>query len=263
MWLSLVALSSIVPALAQAFRTGAGRDAVFWAALGVAIAGPVLLVVEHSGPVWQTGLSATLWITIAATLTLYAIVCAVFRHAWRLTPLVAGYMMLLAAGAIVWQDASGAALQAGTGERAWVNVHIATAVVTYGLVTIAAVAATSAFLQEWTLKRKRRTVLTRLLPSVADCDSLQLRLLQYGEAVLSVGLATGMALQYRETGALLAVSHKTILTVAAFVVIGLLLVVHDWAGVRGRQAARIALLGYLLLTLGYPGVKFVTEVLIG
>lgn len=263
MWLSLVALGTIVPALAQAFRDGASRDAVFWAALAFAIAGPALLVVEHSGPAWQTGLSATLWITIAATLTLYAIAAAAFRHAWRLTPLVAGYMLLLAACAIVWQDTSGGALHAGTDERAWVNVHIATAVATYGLVTIAAVAAGAAVLQEWALKRKRPTLLTRLLPSVADCDALQFKLLQYGEAVLSIGLATGMALQYRETGALLAVSHKTILTLAAFVVIGLLLVAHGWAGVRGRRAARIALLGYLLLTLGYPGVKFVTEVLMG
>jgi ABC-type uncharacterized transport system permease subunit len=34
-------------------------------------------------------------------------------------------------------------------------------------------------------------------------------------------------------------------------------------GVRGRQSARYVLLAYLLLTLGFPGVKFVTDVLIG
>ena len=32
-------------------------------------------------------------------------------------------------------------------------------------------------------------------------------------------------------------------------------------GVRGRRAARVVLLAYLLMTLGYPGVKFVTDVL--
>ncbi len=32
-------------------------------------------------------------------------------------------------------------------------------------------------------------------------------------------------------------------------------------GIRGRRAARWALLAYLLLTLAYPGVKFVTDVL--
>ncbi len=51
--------------------------------------------------------------------------------------------------------------------------------------------------------------------------------------------------------------------VAAFLVLAALLIGHFRAGVRGRQAARYVLVGYLLLTLGYPGVKFVTEILLG
>jgi ABC-type uncharacterized transport system permease subunit len=263
MWLSFIALTTIFPAVFQAFRETASRDAVFWGTLAVGIAGPLAWVSVHNAPAWQTGLAATLWVTIAATMALYAVVAGVFRQAWRLSPLLAGYMLLLGLGAVIWQNASGETLQAGAGDRAWVNVHIATGVVTYGLVTIAAVAAFAAFLQERTLKRKRPSALTRHLPSIADCENLQLALLQYGETVLAVGLATGMALQYRESGQFLPVNHKTVLTLAAFVVIGALLIAQQWTGVRGRRAARLVLLGYLLLTLGYPGVKFVTEVLIG
>jgi ABC-type uncharacterized transport system permease subunit len=263
MWLSFVALTTISAAVAQAFRDRAARDGVFWGALALAVAGPVAQVAVHLTPTWQTGLAATLWMTITATMTLYAVVAAIFRQAWRLSSLVAGYMLLLGCGAVAWQNTGGDPLQAGAGERTWVSLHIATGVVTYGLVTIAAVAAFAAFLQERTLKRKRPTALSRQLPSIADCERLQLTLLQYGEAVLAIGLATGMALQYRENGQLLPFNHKTVLTLAAFVVIGALLMAHRWAGVRGKRAARLALLGYLLLTLGYPGVKFVTEVLIG
>jgi ABC-type uncharacterized transport system permease subunit len=32
--------------------------------------------------------------------------------------------------------------------------------------------------------------------------------------------------------------------------------------VRGRQAARFVLLAYLLVTLAYPGVKFVRDVIL-
>ena len=40
--------------------------------------------------------------------------------------------------------------------------------------------------------------------------------------------------------------------------------VHDCrGGLRGQSAARLILLAYLLLTLAYLGVKFVTDVLIG
>jgi ABC-type uncharacterized transport system permease subunit len=52
------------------------------------------------------------------------------------------------------------------------------------------------------------------------------------------------------------------LSVATFVVIGGLLIAHAATGVRGRRAARLVLLAFLLLTLGYPGVKFVTDILI-
>ena len=51
------------------------------------------------------------------------------------------------------------------------------------------------------------------------------------------------------------------LTVTAFLVIAGLLIGHFRIGVRGRMAARFVLLAYLLMTLGYPGVKFVTDVL--
>jgi ABC-type uncharacterized transport system permease subunit len=262
MWLSLIALTTIFPAVAQAFRGAASRDAVFWGAMMLGVAGPLVWVTVQNAPAWQTGLSATLWVTIAATMTLYTIVAIAFRQAWRLSPLIGCYMLLLGFAAIVLQDTTGDPLHAMPVDRAWVNVHIATGVVTYGLVTIAAVAAFAAFLQERTLKRKRATTLTRYLPSIADSEALQVTLLGYGETILALGLATGMALQYREDGYLLPINHKTVLTFAAFVVIGALLIAQRWAGIRGRRAARAALLGYLLLTLGYPGVKFVTEVLI-
>jgi ABC-type uncharacterized transport system permease subunit len=71
-----------------------------------------------------------------------------------------------------------------------------------------------------------------------------------------------MALQISETGSLFSLNHKTVLTLTAFIVIGGLLYAHFKFGLRGRKAARLVLLGYLLLTLGYLGVKFVTDVLL-
>ena len=58
------------------------------------------------------------------------------------------------------------------------------------------------------------------------------------------------------------INHKTVLSLVAFVVIGILLVAHFRTGIRGRRASRLVLLAYLLLTLGYPGVKFVTDILL-
>ncbi len=143
------------------------------------------------------------------------------------------------------------------------SVHIALSVATYGLCTLAAMAAAAAVLQERALKRKRPTALTRALPSVSDASVLEVRLLGVSEAVLALGIATGMARQFLSSGQLLVFDHKTLLAFLAFAVIAVLLVLHRRSGLRGLRAARLILLAYLLLTLAYPGVKFVTDVLIG
>ena len=259
---SLSALVALVPPALLGLRREGGRDVVFWSVLAVAVAGPLVWVSVQMSGSWRTGLSTTLWVTVAASMAVFAVVAALHRQAWRLTPLLSPYLLGLGILATIWQHVP----QKTLGEAApagWIEVHIVVSVTTYALVTIAAVAALGAFLQQRALKRKRPTAMSRLLPSVADCEALLVRLLIVGEAVLALGLATGMAIQYRETQTVMAFDHKTVLSITAFLVIGGLLAVHFRSGVRGRMAARFVLLAYLLLTLGYPGVKFVTDVLMG
>ena len=70
-------------------------------------------------------------------------------------------------------------------------------------------------------------------------------------------------MEYLETGNALILDHKNILSLLAFLVIGVLLVGRRICGVRGQIAARVVLAAYLLLILGYFGVKFVRQVLLG
>lgn len=259
---SLSALAALVPASLFALRPGASRGAVYWALLGVAIAGPVAWAVAQTAGEWRTGFSVALWVTVAATMALFAMLAAFDRQAWRLTPLLLPYLFLLGIVAMVWQQAPARPLAGGGAQEAWLGVHIAVSVLTYALVTVAATAGFAGVLQERALKTRRPTALTRLLPSLADGERLQFRLLAASCVVLGLGLASGMATLYLETGALFAFDHKSLLSVAAFVVIAGLLLAHAKTGVRGRRAARLLLLAYLLITLAYPGVKFVTDVLL-
>ena len=171
-------------------------------------------------------------------------------------------LILLGVLATVWRHVPGRDGLAAAPD-AWLSAHIALSVATYGLCTLAAIAAAAAVLQERALKRKRPTALTRALPSVSDASLLEVRLLGVCEAVLALGIATGMARQFLSSGRLLVFDHKTLLAILAFAVIAVLLVLHRRSGLRGLRAARLILLAYLLLTLAYPGVKFVTDVLIG
>ncbi|NQV84827.1 MAG: cytochrome c biogenesis protein CcsA [Rhodospirillales bacterium] len=262
MILGLSAIIALVPSSLLAMRRNHRPDMVFWMVLIVAVAGPAIWVLFSLAGSWQTNLATALWVTVAATMTIFAVVTILTRESWRLTPLVTVYMTALGIIAMIWGSASHKPLAAAATADGWIGVHIGVSVATYALVTIAAVAALAAFLQERALKNKRPTTLSRLLPSVADCEELEVRLLVLGEIVLALGLASGMALQYGETGSLLVFDHKTVLTITAFAVIGGLLVAHYKTGLRGRQAARIVLLAYLLLTLGYPGVKFITDVIL-
>ena len=246
----LSALIALVPALLLGVRREAARDAIFWSAMAVAVVGPTSWSVVQIGDAWRTGVSANLWVSISVSMVLFSGVAALSRQAWRLASLLTACMLILAILAMAWQQAPGPGLDHNV-PAGWVAVHIGLSVATYGLVTIAAVSALAAVLQERALKAKRPNALSRTLPSVADCERLLVRLLGVGEVVLGLGLATGMAVQYEETGNLLAFDHKIILTVTAFVVIGGLLIAHYRSGVRGRGAARFVLLPiFMILAAG-------------
>lgn len=257
--LNALALFSLIPAAAIPLRHGAGRDSLFWGAIALAVLGPAAWSVNLVWGAWETGLGATLWVSVAASALLFAGFAAGTRAGWRLAPLLMPY--LLALGFLASAVRGSAQPLSEAAPELWVAVHIVVSVATYALLTLAAVASLAVFLQERALKRKRPTRLTRMLPAVLESESLAGRLLVASELVLGLGLASGMATQFLETGHLLRLDHKILLSIVAFVLIGLLLTGHRVCGVRGRLAARVVLMAYLLLTLAYPGVKFVTQVL--
>jgi ABC-type uncharacterized transport system permease subunit len=258
--LNIAALLALLPAAGLSFRRAGRPDPLFYALLALGVLGPGLWVATQADGPWHTGFAMSLWLTIAATMALFLALTLATRHAWQLTPLLVPYLVILAVAALIWQQAPERPMP-GAVPAGWLDAHIVFAVATYGLLTIGAVAGLAVFLQERALKAKRPTLLTRLLPPVTESEALEVRLLAASEAVLALGLASGMAAAHFLGGRLLPLDHKTVLSVAAFVVIGLLLIARRRSGIRGRRAARWVLVAYLLLTLAYPGVKFVTDVL--
>ncbi|MBM3531597.1 MAG: hypothetical protein FJX60_01005 [Alphaproteobacteria bacterium] len=255
---SLAAVCALLPAAIVGWR-GRGPDGLYWVAIALAVTGPGAWALAQIESAWQAGLSVALWVTVAASMALFAAISASVREAWRLVPLLLPYLVLIGLLATAWQGAPAPRPPGPYGS--WVVVHIVVSVATYALVTLAGVAGLAVALQERALKAKRPTPLTRLLPSVAEAEALEVGLLAAAEAVLGLGVITGATAHYLATGRLIAFDHKTVLSLAAFAVIGLLLIAHRRVGLRGRRAARVALFAWLLLTLAYPGVKFVTSVL--
>lgn len=260
--LSLAAVLSMVPAAVLAIWGPFARDLRFWTLAGAAALGATAWAVVQARAGWETGFGEAIWVTVAGALVVFLALAAVVRHAWRLSPILLPYLVLLAVLAAIWGHAPAQSL-IGQAPPAWIVLHIAASVLTYILLTLAAIAGVAVLIQEWALRHRRRGGLTERLPSVADAERLELGLLLAAETVLGLGILTGMGTQYFTRGTVLVFDHKTVLTIVAFVVIGGLLAAHYRVGLRGRRAARLVLLGYLLVTLGYPGVKFVSDVLLG
>lgn len=262
--LHLAALAALAAFSASALTVA--PDAVmrgmrFWSAVGVALAGTGVLAWLDVASGWQPGFASTLWMTVAATLVLFAGGALLSPNFARLNALLGPYLLLLAVIATIWAHAPARPVSADA-PPGWLNLHIIVSVATYALFTLAAIAGISVFLQERALKARQPTRLTAVLPAVADSERLQ-RILMTGAAiVLALGLLTGMVTEWRETGHVLVMSHKIVFALAAFAVIVVLIVVDRLSGLGGRRAARLLLLAYLFLTLAYPGVKFVTDVIL-
>lgn len=190
---SLTALICLMPAALLITRREPARDTAFWAAGGLALAGPGVLTVALIGGRWVTGFAPTLWVTLTATILGFLTTAAVLRQAWRLLPLLMPYLFIMGAMATIWQHAQGHTL-AQAFPSLWLGLHILMGVTTYALLTLSAVAALAAFLQERALKRKRRTRFSTQLPPMADAEHLSTCLLIASEAVLAVELASGMAI---------------------------------------------------------------------
>ncbi len=261
--LNLSALITLLSASLAAQRKLAAPNVSFWLFLSAAIAGPFLLLVTNSTDGWHSDLSTALWATITVSLLLLAIISALIADFWRLSVLFIPYMFILGlfAAALATINTN-LIVEPNNTISNWIALHIVVSITTYGLITLGSVAALAAILQERALKAKKQTLYLRALPSLSDCDSMVIKVLSLGEAVLIIGLLSGMALQISETGFLFSFNHKTVLSLTAFTVIACLLYAHFKFGLRGRKAARLVLLSYLFMTLGYLGVKFVTDVLL-
>ena len=265
----LLAVASLLPVAGtliwrQPARAG-GTDVLYWVGLALAVAGPIALSVAMLRDGWRPGFGLSLWVSAAGSIAIYAAIALFEPAARRLALLLGPYLAILGLIASVWigLDPPAAASQGGAAPGGWLAIHIVLSVAAYAVVTLAAMAALALTLQERALKSRRPTALSRRLPAAADAEALEHRLLVAAEIMLGLGLVTGMGASMIASGTLFTVEHKTLLTLAGFAAIAALLWARARYGLRGRRAARVVLVAYLLVTLGFPGVKFVTDVLIG
>ncbi|MEZ5651166.1 MAG: cytochrome c biogenesis protein CcsA [Burkholderiaceae bacterium] len=100
------------------------------------------------------------------------------------------------------------------------------------------------------------------LPPLLTMERLLFRLLAIGFALLTLTALSGMLFSEEIFGRPFRFDHKTVLTLLAWAVFGLLLIGRRLWGWRGQRALRLTLTGFVVLVLGYAGSRFVLEVIL-
>lgn len=164
-----------------------------------------------------------------------------------------------------WQGAAVAAASDSTALR----LHLLVAMSAYSLLTIAALHALLMALLDRRLHSPLQAPTQGLgrifseLPSLLALERLLFRLIGVGFVLLTATLITGVFFSEQLFGRALRFEHKTVFTIASWLVFAALLggrVVFGW---RGRTALRWIFAGFLMLLLAYVGSRFVLEVVLG
>jgi ABC-type uncharacterized transport system permease subunit len=134
--------------------------------------------------------------------------------------------------------------------------HILLSILAYSVFTIAAAQALLLALQDHQLRQRRRSLLTAL-PPLITMERLLFDLIAVGLILLTLAIVTGFV-SVQDFWAQ-HVIHKTVFTLASWVVFAVLLGGRHWLGWRGATAIRFTLWGFGLLLVGFYGSKIVLE----
>jgi ABC-type uncharacterized transport system permease subunit len=100
--------------------------------------------------------------------------------------------------------------------------------------------------QERRLKRREASILSVRMPGLARLDELAARTIAFAVPALTLGIAVGIA-RLRERGG--GVDALMIVTLLTWVLYSAYLALRYGGGIRGRRAAFLVLVGFLLVAV--------------
>lgn len=157
---------------------------------------------------------------------------------------------------ILPNDASGH-IQASPGLKA----HIVLSLLAYSVFAIAAVQALLIAYQDDHLRKHKLKGWVGKLPPLQNMENLLFQVIGFGFSFLTLALLSGFL--FIDDLFAQQLVHKTVLSIAAWLIFGTLLVGRVAQGWRGRKAIRWTLSGFALLMVAYFGSKLVLEYILG
>ncbi|UJJ58984.1 cytochrome C assembly family protein [Rhodanobacter denitrificans] len=141
-----------------------------------------------------------------------------------------------------------------------IKLHVTVALLAFGVLSIAAALAILLALQERALRHRQFGRWLRALPPLTLTETLLFRLISAGFVLLTLTLLTGVLFVDNLFGQHLA--HKTVLSIGAWLVFGVLLYGRWRHGWRGARAVNLTLIGMAVLVLAFFGSKAVLELIL-
>ena len=227
--------------------------------------------VLHAGALWSDMLapgtvrigfaqmlSAALWVSVAAYW--------IENRNFALDGLRRLVMPCAAAAAVLPVVFAGSVLHL-EGRTAVFGWHIAVAILSYSILTIAAFHAVLMALQESRLHTRNAgggwlSAALDQLPALLTMEKLLFRLIWIGFILLSLTVLSGIVFSEQLFGRVMRWDHKTMFTLLSWALFAALLAGRRWRGWRGKTALRFTLAGFATLVLAYVGSRFVLEVIL-
>ena len=242
-----------------------GRRADFMVAVGLVLHAWTLWQ-EVPGSGWRLGfasvLSATLWIGIVV-LWLEGLTMRVRALRTLILPVAAfvSVLPLFFPGADISAQAA----------RPLFVPHLLVGMLAYGVLALAALHALLMVATERALHGGGGSAVPgsafshflESLPPLLTLERILFRFIAVGFAFLTLTALSGVLFSEEVFGRPFVADHKSVFSLIAWFVFGLLLVGRRLWGWRGRTALRLTLGGFAFLLLAYVGSRFVLEVIFG
>lgn len=142
----------------------------------------------------------------------------------------------------------------------YLQAHVLLSIIAYSLLTMGMLQAIVVSIQNQSLHNHHPGGIIRLLPPLAAMESLLFQLLSFGFVFLSMALLSGFL--FLDDLFAQHLVHKTVLSIAGWLIIGSLLFGRWRYGWRGKTAIRWTFSGFSFLMLAYFGSKMVLEVIL-
>lgn len=147
-----------------------------------------------------------------------------------------------------------------TNQASELRFHILISILAYSLFSIAAIHAVLLAIQNKFLREKHPGGFIRALPPLETMETLLFQMIGMGFILQSLSLLTGFV--YLEDMFEQHLVHKTVFSIAAWLIFAILLWGRWQFGWRGRTALRWTFTGFVILLLGYLGSKMVMEIVL-